>query len=341
MHPHRKLRRVAVLTALLPLGGLATPLRAAPVCAATALSAGEHVMRVVSGGGERAVRLYVPAVTRAGRLPLVLDLHGSGSNGASQAEQTHLRAIGGRAGFVVAYPEGAVTQPDAPDGHFWNIPGVVLVNGAAVPAGTADDVRFIADTIDQLVAGACVDPRRVYVTGMSGGARMTSLLACTLAMRIAAAAPVDGLRAGLPAAGDPPRPDPASCQPERPVPILTFHGSDDPVNPFDGGGGSYWRYSVPAALQRWVELDGCRGAPERRRVAPHVERLRYGHCAAGAEIVLYRIDAPRSAGGGHAWPGSTIAAPGPPGAAMAPSREIDAGELMWAFFRRHRLPAAR
>ncbi|MGW3571904.1 hypothetical protein ACWDSL_49920 [Streptomyces sp. NPDC000941] len=90
---------------------------------------------------------------------------------------------------------------------------------------------------------------------------MASLLACRLADRIAAIAPVAGLRAGNPDPSDPTRPEPGSCAPARPVPVLAFHGQQDPVNPNTGGGPGCWPYSVPAAIDRWGTLDGCRIGP--------------------------------------------------------------------------------
>jgi polyhydroxybutyrate depolymerase len=130
------------------------------------------------------------------------------------------------------------------------------------------------------------------------------------------------------------------------MPIVTFHGTDDHTNPYDGGAASYWAYSVPAALQRWAELDRCQDQPADEKVAPHVTLVRRTRCAAGAEIWLYRTEAPGSEGGGHAWPGGTIrpelTAPGAPLQLRAniPGTEINASELMWQFFARYQLPAA-
>jgi len=59
----------------------------------------------------------------------------------------------------------------------------------------------------------------VYATGFSGGARMTSQLACDDAGLFAAVAPVSGLR----------RPKP--CATTRAVPVISFHGSADPIDP--------------------------------------------------------------------------------------------------------------
>lgn len=307
------------------------------------LAPGQHSITIQSSGSSREVPVFVPG---RGRLPLVIDLHGSNSNGAQQAQVSGFNAVAARHGFVVAHPSGAISFADAPGQHFWNIPGVPLAtSNGKPPESAADDVQFISDLIDQLVAQACINPQRVYVTGMSGGGRMTSLLACRLSTRIAAIAPVAGLRAGLPAKGDPAQPDAASCQPQRAMPIVTFHGTDDVVNPYRGGGTPYWQYSIPVALQRWAELDHCQQPPTERRISAHVMAVHYPRCAQQSELLLYRIEASGAQGGGHSWPGMTLsaelAATVPPDQLRTnmPSTEINASELIWKFFSKHQLPS--
>jgi polyhydroxybutyrate depolymerase len=314
-------------------------------CSTEALGAGVHTLAVRSGGRSRPVRVFVPTRVAAGHaLPLVIDLHGSGGNGEQQAHSSRLSEVAERNGFVVSNPNGGVSAPAAPERYYWNIPGVPLSGGGTPPADAPDDVQFIVDVIDQISANTCIDARRVYVTGMSGGARMTSLLGCRLSSRIAAIAPVAGLRAGLPSAENPAQADPASCRPQRPLPIVSFHGTDDHTNPYDGGGAPYWSYDVSTALHRWAELDHCTGQPAAQRVAPHVSLVRYTQCAGGAEIWLYRTEAPGSEGGGHTWPGGAIPPamtdPLAPAALLAniPGTEISASELMWQFFSRFPLP---
>jgi polyhydroxybutyrate depolymerase len=323
---------------------MAADLSAAP-CRTGGLSAGQHWLPVISSGHSRPVLIFVPAQSaKPHALPLVIDLHGSGGSGETQARSTRLADVGAKNDFVVANPSGGVSFPDAPEKHYWNIPGVPLSGVGDTPADAPDDVQFISDTIDAIAASSCIDVRRVYVTGMSGGARMASLLGCRLSTRIAAIAPVSGLRAGLPSSDNPAQPDPSTCRPTRAMPIVTFHGTGDTTNPYDGGGRPYWAYSVPTALRRWVELDHCSNAPKEQHIAAHVTLVRYEPCAEGARIWLYRTDAPSNQGGGHAWPGAAIPTAAANGTAPAqapvnvPSTEINASELMWQFFKQYRLP---
>jgi polyhydroxybutyrate depolymerase len=302
------------------------------------LPAGLQQLAIRSGGLERPMAIHVPAAVAAGRpLALVFDLHGSGGTGESQARSSRLRALAESEGFLVANPEGGVRQPNAPTGRFWNIPGVPLVSGAPTPADAPDDVQYMRDAIEAVAAATCVDRQRIYVTGMSGGGRMASHLACTLADRIAAFAPVAGLRAGLAGPGADRAPGPEACQPGRAVPILTFHGTDDGTNPYGGDDTVRWGYSVPVAVRRWAAIDHCEAQPLTTRISAHVVREEFVHCAKGADVMFYRTEATREQGGGHVWPGG--AAPAPDRVPSSPDNghEIDASRIIWAYFSQHRL----
>jgi polyhydroxybutyrate depolymerase len=299
-------------------------------------SAGSQTITVRSGGKERAVELYFPGASSAAsstgssnagrRVPLIIGLHGSGGSGVALDQATGLRAAATAKGFAVLLPNGGIHDPKdtSGNGYFWNIPGVPLVSGGDTPPDAADDVRFIADVIDHVVKRHCVDKRRIFVTGFSGGGRMTSLLGCRLADRITAIAPVAGLRAGRASAPDFIEPDTDDCRPKRPISVLSFHGTDDPTNPFPGGSGVRWGYPVELAASRWASLDRCDVMPAAEHISEHVTRLRYGECRDRSEVVLYKIDAARDQGGGHVWPGG----------AGIPA-EVDATKIILEFFAAH------
>jgi polyhydroxybutyrate depolymerase len=106
------------------------------------------------------------------------------------------------------------------------------------------------------------------------------------------------------------------------VPVVTWHGQQDSVNPYPGSGDLRWGYSVPVAAQTWARLNGCRSGPQATTVTEQVTRLAYTACRRGADVVLYRVS-----NGGHVWPGAT-----------EPGTAIDASRILWAFFERFRLP---
>jgi polyhydroxybutyrate depolymerase len=297
------------------------------------MASGVNPLKVMSGGKEQRAALVMPAsFDPAKRVPLIIGLHPSGGTGDTFARDTNLTAAATAKGFAVMFPDGAIQMPSASGGpgHYWNIPGVPLVGGDAVPDGTRDDVRFISDIIDHVVKNSCIDARRIYVTGFSGGARMSSMIGCRLADRVAAVAPVAGLRAGRAAGPEFAEPDAGDCQPPRPIPVLAIHGTDDSTNPFPGGGGVRWGYSVERAAARWANLDRCSVTPATERVSEGVSRVRYSACGAGSEVLLYRIEAPRDQGGGHVWPGGRADL-----SARAPPAALDATDLILEFFARH------
>lgn len=82
---------------------------------------------------------------------------------------------------------------------------------AELPGQSVDADRFSRELIDHISAHLSVDMSRIYATGMSGGGRMSSRLACDLSDVIAAIRPVAGIRY------------PEDCNPTRPVPVITFH----------------------------------------------------------------------------------------------------------------------
>jgi len=256
--------------------------------------------------------VHVPASV-ARPAPLVLDLHGSGGAAAIQERDSVMDAVADAHGFVVVYPQAAIALGD---GFAWNIPGEPLIDGRSPPAGAADDVEYVRALVEAVEHEQAIDPQRVFVTGMSGGARMTSQLGCDLPGLFAAIAPVAGLRF------------PGPCKNGDALPVVAIHGTGDPVNPYEGRGTGYWTYGVREAAQRWAAHNACGGAPEVTpigEVARGVTRTAYGHCPGGGDVWLYTL-----AGVGHEWPG------GPNKTTV-----LDASETIWSFFAAHPRAAPR
>lgn len=284
---------------------------------------GLRTIALTDQGQNRPFLLYVPQGYSPGtRIPVVFDLHGSGGNGAGQLSYSQMEPAADAHGFAVLAPNGAV--PASSTGYDWNVPGVPLVSGQPVPPGTPSDERYLVAVLNKAEQTICLDTHRVYMTGFSGGARMTSQMACDHPRLFAAIAPVAGLRAGIPVKqGGKWVPKPSSCQPQVPVPILTFHGTADKTNPYAGSDDARWGYSVLVALSRWAALDHCARPPTKTQVTRSATLIRYAHCSGGATVGLYR-----SAGAGHTWPG------GPPGS-VPTDTTIHATNLMWRFFSVH------
>jgi polyhydroxybutyrate depolymerase len=310
--------------ALVALGavpfGAASPTLAAAATptGCTAASPGSTTLSLKVNGFTRTVIVHVPkSSTGTAPLALVLNLHGSGSTAASQVKFTKMNVTASEDGFIVAYPQALI--PDGV-GFDWNIPGVPLIGGRAVPPKSANDVKFLTSLVAILESKYCVNHKEVYATGFSGGARMTSQLACDDSALFAAVAPVSGLR----------RPKP--CPTTRAVPVISFHGSADPVDPFAGNGQKYWTYSVKTAAQDWSTQDLCASIVH-SGPGNDVKITTYYTCANGAEVELYEIF-----GEGHEWPGGPTL-PSSITALLGPqSSRVNANTLMWTFFQAHPLP---
>lgn len=247
--------------------------------------------QLTSGGREREYRLFVPdSYDGEARLPLMFNLHGTGGNAAGQTEDSGMELLAQEEGFIVIGLQGFQNS--------WN----VLLNDP----NAVDDVQYAGDVLDDALQKVCVDQRKVYATGFSGGARMSSRLACNLSERITAIAPVSGIRWTAPCNG-------------RAVPVVTFHGLADPQNTYAGMAprGDEWVESVEDALEGWANHNGCDEARDETPEVNLVSVYSYGNCAEGADVVLYRI-----AGLGHTWA----------------KNEIDATREMWTFLKKHALP---
>ena len=269
---------------------------------------------IVSSGVEREYLLYVPASYDPTKpTALVISLHGGGMWGAAQRETSQWNRVADQHGFIVVYPSGVGGRgPRA-----WQADG---------GPGQARDVRFIAELIDTLRASYNIDPARIYANGLSNGGGMAFVLSCTLSDRIAAV--------GMVAAAQTLRF--SWCADQRPVPMIAFHGTADPMIPYSGS--TTWIAAqafpnVKTWVANWSRRNRCAPNPSDSAVATDVTRRAYANCADDATVVLYTIQ-----GGGHTWPGGQ---PLPEWAVGPTSRSVDATAQMWAFFREHRLSAHR
>jgi polyhydroxybutyrate depolymerase len=291
---------------------------ASPGCGAP-VRTGSTALSVESGGHQRTVIVHIPPSYNSSRaVALVLNLHGTGSTAAAQEVFSGMDATSDKSSFVVAYPQGLIPSGT---GFDWDIPGVPLFGGGYAPRGSANDEAFLTELVTVLESKYCINPREVFATGMSGGGRMASQLACEASSTFAAVAPVAGLRL------------PSPCPTTRPVPIVAFHGTADPVDPYNGNGQAYWTYSVPTAAARWAAQDKCSSAVK----AAHRSGFTltsYQGCAGDAVVELYSVT-----GEGHEWPGGPRMPPAITGLLGAQSNAVDANTVMWAFFSEHPMPA--
>ncbi len=131
-----------------------------------------------------------------------------------------------------------------------------------------------------------VDASRVYALGFSAGGVMSHALACTASDIFAAITSVDG-----------PIEVNDKCAPSRPVPVLHFHGTLDPIFPY---GGTPLYNGAPQTLAAWRAADACTGEPTNATLDWRVHSQTFA-CSSGSEVRLVTIS-----GGSHAWPPQDI-----------------------------------
>jgi polyhydroxybutyrate depolymerase len=274
-------------------------------CEAAGLAIGETtVVEIEHEGIARNYRVYVPSGIDPGSpTPMVVNWHGLNSSALRQ-ELYAGDAIAEERGTIVAYPSGL----GDPGGQSFN--GGNCCSQFGRPPHMADDVGFGRAIVADVARKICVDRRRIYSTGMSNGGYMSDYNACEAADLYAAVVPVSAL--GIPR---------RSCNPIRPIPILSFNGTEDPLV----------FYGVSQQSMRlWAERNGCAGEPAREDLGASY-CLAWDDCEAGVEVEACTVT-----GMEHCWPGNPLILPG--FCTTGGLDDIDANQRMYDFFARHVLP---
>lgn len=250
-----------------------------------------------------------------GLFPLVFVLHGGGGNAENAERMTGFTEKAEQEGFIVVYPEGTGRHR-----------GKLLTWNAGHCCGyaresQADDVGFFNALTDKMLRDYSVDPRRVYVTGMSNGGMMAHRLGMELPGRFAAIAPVVSTIFG------------DELKPDYPVSALMINGALDKNVPPQGGppgkdltGAWDGTPAKPAIAQAmyWASANGCKAAPD--KIDSVAFTLWRYHCPAGLAVESYLVK-----NNGHAWPG------GLQGSRRGdiPTMFVKATDLIWDFFKAH------
>ena len=287
----------------------------------------------------RDYKLYVPPAAAGKSLPLVVMLHGCTQDPDDFAAGTGMNDLAAAQGFFVLYP--AQAQGANPQ-RCWNwFKPNHQRRGSGEPA-------LLASLTQAVIAQHNVDPRRVYIAGLSAGGAMAAIVAAAYPEVFAAAGVHSGLPAG--AAGNVAEalavmasgtaspspilarrtgragavPESASESGSASVPTIVFHGDQDrTVHPRNG------EQVVAAATSGVVGNEVGR---------PTLEQ---GACAGGKRFTrsVYRGDdgSVRAEhwlvhGAGHAWSGGRAAG------SYTDADGPDATREMLRFFLEHAQP---
>lgn len=262
------------------------------------------------------VRNYIlnlpPGYYDSSGFSLVIALHGGGGS-ASQFERTNLLTEKANAsGFIVIYPEGT---------------GVIKTWNAGTCCGSAvtnqiNDVKFISQLIDKLLATYKINPKKVYATGHSNGGMMCYRLACELSNKIAAIAANSSTMVAA-----------SACHPARPMPVLHMHSKLDQSVVYTGGIGNgisnVYCPPLDSVLNVFSLQNNCNNPAQVIFSNNLYTFKKWSSCTNNVSIQYYLTN-----DGGHGWPGGQ---PGGPNS-DTPSTAINANDLLWNFFQQYQLP---
>ena len=156
----------------------------------------QKLENVYFNGQNRSMIVYAPANIPANR-PLVITLHGANQDAQYQMDNTKWNKLADEKNFVVVYPNGV--------DRWWD-------------TGGDRDVKYIEHIMTLMKERYNIDENRIYLSGFSLGSMMTYICMDKLADKVAAFAPVSGVRF-----------DNHKPEFKKRVPFIHTHGTGDDV----------------------------------------------------------------------------------------------------------------
>lgn len=221
--------------------------------------------------------------------------------------------------FIVVYPDGLNKQ--------WN-------DGRPTANPQIDDVGFVQAIIDTLKTQMKIDDRFIFSSGMSNGAMFSHHLGLHLSRSIRAI----GTVAGEITVGD------ENVKPEKPVSVLTIHGTDDELVPINGGfvvgpkGGRVT--SQNDTFKKWQGYNGGASGPAKVSVIRPTKYSLQGTTPVPIQTPATVTTVKTKNGSvctkvtvqnaGHTWPGHVT--PGLTGKDGITAMNFDATEMIGKFF---------
>ncbi len=270
--------------------------------------------------GSRAYRLFIPSRYHGQPLPLVVMLHGCTQSPDDFAAGTRMNFIAEERTCFVVFP---AQHSEANHAKCWN-----WFRPADQERGRGEP-SLIAGITRQIMRDYSVDPKRVYVGGLSAGAAAAAIMGATYNDLYAAIGVHSGVACGaaidLPSAliamrGGERSGDSVTLGDGPPVPTIVFHGDrDNTVHPNNGD----------HILEQFMRTTSTQKKVHRGRVPGGHAYTRTIHIDASRRRIFehWKIH-----GAGHAWSG------GSPAGSYTDPLGPDATREMLRFFLEHSLP---
>lgn len=209
------------------------------LCSPFALA--QQTTQIDAGRGE--IQLIVPdSYANNTPAPLIVLLHGYGSNGVQQNDYMRIGEQVNRYGFILATPDGT-QETQGRNARFWSASDACC----NFYANDLDDSAYVLSIINTVKEQYRVDERRVYLIGHSNGGFMSYKAAHEHSGVIAGIASLAGAEATV-----------AQAAPANPVHILQIHGTADGTIAYNGGDiqGNIYPGAVES-VSRWAAYNGC------------------------------------------------------------------------------------
>ena len=262
--------------------------------------------------GTRPYKLYIPTSYAGQPLPLIVMLHGCTQSPDDFAAGTRMNALAEESGCFVLYPAQTAA---ANHSRCWNW----FKRGDQ--QRDKGEPAILAGMTRQCMRRYAIDPRRVYVAGLSAGGAMAAVLAANYPDLYAAVGVHSGLAVGsahdvqsaFAAMQGKPAAKSARKAASRSIPVIVIHGDrDTTVHPRNGE--QVIRESLDAGAASSVERGQVPGGHAYTRA---VQRDSSGRVVLEHWLVH---------GAGHAWSG------GSPAGSYTDPKGPDAAQAMLRFF---------
>lgn len=289
------------------------------------MAPGDYSFVIEIGGSERFYIVHVPlSYNGKTAIPVGIMLHGGGGTAKGMMAYTGWSQKADEEGFLAVYPEATRQDPSKPAS--WQNPPIWNDGSARYEAGEKDvpDAAYMGAILDDLTGRFAIDPNRIYVAGMSNGGSMAFRIGVEFSDHVAAIAVVAGALWVEPIL-------------LNPVSLCYITGTDDPLNPMEGGMpkmagtavGGREKPPVEVNVIKWAKALGCSPEPKVIYDRDGVKGVSYAPCSKDSEAVLYTIE-----GMGHHWPGG-IGVYLPEQYIGKKVDTVTANDIIWDFFAGH------